>query len=106
MIPSTVKGHQLVLTHARDASGVEESAILAHVQGKGIKHVGSIPGESTRCQPKSGANMVIQACKKGSTVKFLLKDIFEMQPIPLTGHHCSAPLVIPHIDMCTCSHVH
>ena len=24
-----------------------------------------------------------------------------MQPLPLTGHHCSAPFDIPCIDMCT-----
>lgn len=28
-------------------------------------------------------------------------DTSEMQPPPLTGHHFSVPLDIPHIDMCT-----
>ena len=34
------------------------------------------------------------------TIK-ILKDTSEIQPPPLTGHHCSAPFYIPHIDMCT-----
>ena len=32
----------------------------------------------------------------------LLKDTSEIQPPPLTGHHCSAPFDVPCIDMCTC----
>ena len=32
--------------------------------------------------------------------KNLLKDTSKLQPPPLTGHHCSAPFDIPHIDMC------
>ena len=35
------------------------------------------------------------------TVKPLFKETSEMQPLLLTGHHCSAPFNIPYIDMCT-----
>ena len=43
----------------------------------------------------------IYQCDSVQTVKPLLKDISQMQPPPLSGHHCSVPFGISDIDMCT-----
>ena len=55
-------GDQLVLSLAWDAGGVEEPAVLAHVQGKGVDHVGCIPREGGGNKP---------TCRESQMVKYV-----------------------------------
>lgn len=45
--------NQLIRPLARHTGGVEETLILAHVQGKGLHQICSIPGESAGHKPDS-----------------------------------------------------
>ena len=53
-----------------------------------------VVGPGLRCEHRNSIYLSI-------TVKPLLKGTSEMQPPPSTGHPCSAPFDIPHIDMYT-----